>query len=99
VKKKIFVGKNKFRTWDDVDGYFVEKRFYGTWRLPGDVKVKIPSYHKTYETIIKTIIRNDFEIVDYKDTFPIKKSKRLFPEEYSIFSKRPYFCVWKVRKK
>jgi hypothetical protein len=45
------------------------------------------------------LLNNGFEIMGYKDTFPIKKAKRIFPEDYAEYSKIPYFCVWKVRKK
>jgi len=59
----------------------------------------MPYYHKTYETIIKIIVKNGYEIVDYKDCFPLKKAKKLFPEDYETFSRRTFFCVWKLRKK
>lgn len=99
VNKKIFVNGKKIRTWGD-EGYFDEKPFYATWEVySAGLKVKMPSYHKTYESIIKIIIKNGFEIVDYKDAFPIKRAKKNFPLEYKIFFKRPYFCVWKVMKK
>jgi len=85
--------------------YFSEKKIYSTWSFDKnntgkrDTKIRIPTHHKTYETIIKTIIKNGFEIVNYKDCFPLKKAKKLFPKDYALFSKIPYFCVWKVRKK
>ncbi|MBL7147365.1 MAG: hypothetical protein ISS82_00900 [Nanoarchaeota archaeon] len=83
-----------------LDNYFTERKIYNLWRNVGGLKnVKMPSYHKTYETIINLILKNKFEIVDYKDCFPLKKSKKLFPKDYKIFSKQPIFCVWKVRKK
>jgi len=69
--------------------YFTEKK----------LTTKIPSYHLTYETIIKTILKNGFEIVDYKDAFPLKKAKKLFPDYYERYSKIPFFMVWKVMKK
>jgi hypothetical protein len=65
----------------------------------GQKKTRVPGYHKTYETIIKTILRNGFEIVDYKDCYPMKKAKKLFPQYYKSYSKSPYFAVFKVRKK
>jgi len=94
-KKAIKCGKKKIYILDD---YFNERKIYGTFNF-GDKKVKIPAYHKTYETIIKTIIKNDFEIVNYKDAYPIKKAKKLFPEFYKEYTNVPFFCVWKVRKK
>ena len=78
----------------EIENYFDEKKMYKKWK-----SIKMPLYHKTYETIIKTIIKNNFEIVDYKDAFPLKKSKKLFPEDYKKYSKVPFFCVWKVKLK
>ncbi len=74
--------------------YFKEDKFYTKWK-----KIEMPSYHKTYETIIKTILRNNFEIVDYVDCFPLEKAKKLFLRDYNKFSKIPYFCVWKIKLK
>ncbi len=83
--------------------YFKEERQYSTWRNILNEKeikdIQMPEYHKTYETTIKTIIKNGFEIVDYVDCFPLKKAKKLFPRQYNFLSKVPYFCVWKVKKK
>ncbi len=85
------------------EDYFTERKIYKIWKSILHKKefkdIKMPAYHKTYETIIKTILKNNFEIIDYKDCYPIKKAKKLFPKQYRFLSKVPYFCVWKVRKK
>jgi len=96
ARKKIKVGKKKISV---LDNYFKEGKIYGPWQDNKGKKMRMSSYHKTYETIIKTIIKNGFEIVDYKDCFPIKKAKRLFPKDYAEYSKKPFFCVWKIKKK
>lgn len=96
-KKIKLTSKNRFVR--DVGDYFTEKKIYNTWKNIKGRDVKIHSYHRTYETIIRTIIKNNFEIADYKDCFPLKKAQKLFPKDYASFSKIPYFCVWKVRKK
>jgi len=87
----------------EFQSYFKERKIYGTWKnilYKKKVRnIRMPTYHKTYETIIKIIIKNDFEIVDYKDCFPIKKAKKLFPKDYNFAINFPYFCAWKVRKK
>jgi SAM-dependent methyltransferase len=95
--KKIKAGNKKLRVLG-IRNYFEENKFYGVWGMKKG-RIQIPSYHKTYETIIKIILRNDFEIAGYKDTKPVKKARKLFPKDYKIYSKIPYFCVWKVRKK
>ena len=96
TRKKIKVGNKEISVLGD---YFKEGKIYGPWTKNDGKKMKMHAYHKTYETIIKTIIKNGFEIVDYKDCFPIKKGKKLFPYDYAIYSKKPMFCVWKVKKK
>ncbi|HLC73704.1 MAG TPA: methyltransferase domain-containing protein [Candidatus Nanoarchaeia archaeon] len=96
ARKKIKVGKKKISVLDD---YFKEGKIYGHWRGNKVKDMRMFSYHKTYETIIKTIIKNGFKIIDYKDCFPIKKAKKLFPKDYAEYSKKPFFCVWKVMKK
>jgi|TARA_Y100000310_G_C20480596_1_gene714485 SAM-dependent methyltransferase len=93
--RKNKTGKRKVNI---LDNYFNEGKIYITWEDNKGKEMKIPFYHKTYETIIKVIIKNNFEIVDYKDCFPIKKAKKLFPEDYTEYSKKPIFCVWKVKK-
>jgi SAM-dependent methyltransferase len=96
--KRMNIGKKKIYVFGKIN-YFKEKPFYDDWKFENEqLVVKVPCYHKTYETIIKTIIKNGFEITDYKDCFPLKKSKKLFKGHYKIWSSIPYFCVWKVRK-
>ncbi len=95
--KTIKCNGKKFKALGIRD-YFDEKVHYADWTMEND-EVTVPSYHKTYETIIKTIIRNGFEIVDYKDTYPLEKAKKLFPKDYRVYSRMPYFCVFKLKKK
>lgn len=97
IADKVKVRGKKVKVLGD---YFKERKFYADWK-PHDqgLVVRMPAYHVTYETIIKRIVKNKFEIVDYKDTFPIKKAKKLFPKDYEYCSKVPFFTVWKVRKK
>jgi SAM-dependent methyltransferase len=92
---RIKVGKKTIKV---LGNYFKEERKYSFWKLNGK-KIKVFSYHITYETIIRRILKNGFEIIDYKDCFPIKKARKLFPEDYAEYSKRPFFCAWKVRIK
>jgi SAM-dependent methyltransferase len=96
--KRVKLGRKKYKALG-IRNYFDEKVHYANWSYPDGKSVDVPSYHKTYETIIRTIVRNGFELVDYKDTFPLSKAKKLFPEDYAEYSKYPYFSVWKVRKK
>lgn len=79
--------------------YFAEGRVEAEWVLPDGRKVVIPFYHKTFGTIVKTIVRNNFEIVDYEDLRPVSKAKNLFPKLYDSFTTIPHFCIWRLRKK
>ena len=96
--ERVIVGKKRYRVLG-IRSYFEEKVHYSDWGYPDGRVVRVPGYHKTYETIIKTILKSGFEIVDYKDCYPVKKAKKLFPEDYRTATKSPYFCVWKVKKK
>ena len=95
ARKKIKVGNKKISV---LDNYFKEGKIYANWKNNEGKNIKMSAYHRTYETIIKTIRNNNFEIIDYKDCFPIKKAKKLFPKDYREYSKKPFFCAWKVRK-
>ncbi len=79
--------------------YFDEGKYQFVAEFDNGKKIIIPCYHKTYESIIKNLIRNNFEILDYIDAFPDKRAKKLFPKSYEKFSKIPKFCIWKVRKR
>ncbi len=79
--------------------YFHDGKFCADWKDNTGKEMKMHYYHKTYEKIIQAIIKNKFEIVDYKDCFPIKKAKKIFPEEYDKYSREPLFTAWKIKKK
>jgi ubiquinone/menaquinone biosynthesis C-methylase UbiE len=92
--KKVRYKRRKFRVVSD---YFNEGFRIETWRF-NKMKVDIKGYHQTYGTIIKAIIKNGFEVIDYEDAFPVKKAEKLFPKDYKLWSNMPYFCTWKIRK-
>ena len=96
-KKEKVKGK-KMRVMG-IKSYFKDHKLSADWKLPNGKTATIITYVKTYEEMINIILKNNFEIVGYKDTFPLKKAKKLFPEEYELNSKIPFFCVWKIRKK
>jgi len=96
--KRKKIGNKKLRVLG-IKSYFKDHKLSADWKLPNGKKATIITYIKTYEEIIKIILKNKFEIVGYKDTYPLAKAKKLFPQEYEINTKYPFFCVWKVRKK
>ena len=94
--KKI---KHKGKSERIFTNYFKEGKVYGVWKDIKGKDLRMPTYHKRYETIIKIILKNGFEIIDYRDPFPIKKSKKLFLKKYNFSKKFPMFTSWKVKKK
>jgi SAM-dependent methyltransferase len=94
ARKKIKTGNKKITV---LDNYFNENKHDVTWRDNRGKKIKMFFYHKTYESIIRIILKNNFEIIDYKDCFPLKKAKKLFPQDYAEYSKKPFFCAWKLK--
>jgi hypothetical protein len=93
IKRVIWKGK-KFRLPND---YFNERPIKTVWESKGK-SGKTVHYHKTYGTIVKLLVKNGFEIIDYEDCKPIKKSKKLFPDLYKGELNFPRFCAWKARK-
>jgi len=98
TKVKVPGKKKKLRTFGK-NNYFTIKKIESIWNINGVEKVKMNPYHRTYGSIIKTIVKNGFEIVDYEDCRPIPKSEKIFPEHYKLNKNMPYFCVWKVQQK
>lgn len=79
--------------------YYYEGQAYVSWKDNEGKKMNMTFYRKTYQSIIEVILKNGFEIVGYKDCFPLKKAEKLFPEDYKEYSKKPFFTSWKVRLK
>ncbi|MFH1211923.1 MAG: class I SAM-dependent methyltransferase [Candidatus Woesearchaeota archaeon] len=88
LSKKKWKGK-EFRI---IERYFDERLIYDNWEK-GDKKYRVSHHHKTYGTIIKTIIRNGFEIVDYEDCKPPKSAKQKYLKAYEETMNIPNFCV------
>lgn len=87
--------KGSPRTYRKFKNYFKEGKTYAYWPT---FKVKIPYYHRTFQTLIKAIVKNNFVIEDFVDAKPIKKAKKLDLDSYETYSKIPHFSVFKVKK-
>ena len=61
VRERINYKGRKFRTFGD---YFNERKIYGIWRNFNGKDLKVASYHITYETLIRRILSNGFEIIN-----------------------------------
>ncbi len=89
TKEKWFFKKFKI-----IKDYFEEKLYKTYWD-----GCKTWHHHKTYGTIVKLLVRNNFEIIDYEDCKPPKYSSKQYPKKYKDYINMPRFCIWKVRKK
>jgi len=75
--------------------YFKEGKFYKRWPRLG---IRIVYQHFTFQTMIRTIVRNGFTIEDFVDTKTVKAAAKYDRSMYAFTSKVPWFSVWKVRK-
>lgn len=58
----------------------------------------VTKYHRTYATLVNSLIKNNFEIVEIKDSYASKEAIELYPKyEYQI--DKPYFTFVKALKK
>lgn len=95
-----FVKRNWFfRKYRELKGYFEEGEKKTQWLRDNTIAANASHYHKTYSTIVKLLVNNGFEIVDYEDCIPMKSAKKDYPRQYEKCVDSPHFCVWKVRKK
>ena len=94
VKKKWF-----FKKFKVLDGYFDEGLKNSTWAKDHKLSADIIHYHKTYGTIVKLLVNNGFEIIDYEDAKPLEKMRKLYEKHYNDTLNNPKFSVWKVRKR
>ena len=94
--KRHFINGKKVR---EIKNYFKEGLMTNRIITVNKKVITIKRYRKTYETIMKHILKNNFEILDYIDARPLPKAKKLFPEAYKKIMDLPYFCVWKLRKR
>lgn len=53
----------------------------------------------TIETLIKTGLKNGFELINYKDAKPTKESKRIDSDKYKLTTTLPTFIIFKFKKK
>jgi ubiquinone/menaquinone biosynthesis C-methylase UbiE len=87
--------KGKPRRYRFFVDYFKEGKFYEYWPRIG---VRMPYQHITFQTWIRTIVRNGFVIEDFVDSKTVKKAAKLDRSVYNFTSKVPWFSVFKVRK-
>ncbi len=87
--------KGKPRWYRIFSNYFKEGKFYTYWP---NFKAHMPYRHITFQTWIKTIVKNGFVIEDYIDAKPVREGEKIKKSSYEFTSRVPYFCVFKIRK-
>jgi ubiquinone/menaquinone biosynthesis C-methylase UbiE len=92
VTHRIKGKPRKFRVFGD---YFNEGKFYERWPKLG---IRLAYQHFTFQTMIRTIVRNGFVLEDFIDTKTVKAAEKIDRSMYAFTSKVPWFSVWKVRK-
>jgi len=60
-------------------------------------KIKLHSY--TFQTWIRAILKNKFEIIEYIDEKPVPESKKYNAAKYKMNTTLPTFILFKLRKK
>lgn len=68
--------------------YFNNDKYY--WKMCGE---KIPSFHHTFEKIVKSLKEAGFVLKDLVECRPVKSAKELFGD-FEYTSKYPTFCVF-----
>lgn len=58
----------------------------------------VTKYHRTYATLVNTLIKNNFEIVEIKDSYASEEAIKLCPK-YKYQIDKPYFTFVKAVKK
>lgn len=99
VTEKVVKIKWFFRKFRILKDYFKEEKRVGKWRKDKNISADITHYHKTYGTIVKLLVANGFEILDYEDCKPAISSRKGYEKYYDTNLDYPHFCVWKVEKK
>ena len=87
--------KGKPNSTRNFENYFRETIYTHTWGKKDGTKVRY--MHRTYETIIRTIIRNGFSIEDYIDAKPVLSGRKVDKNAFESTSRLPYVCVFRVR--
>lgn len=83
-------GSGRLQVFGD---YFKRRTLYPKWS-----NSTVPEVHRTYEDWIDVMLKNKFTIVGYKDAKPIPRAKKVNRRHYNIYSKLPWFTVWKLQK-
>lgn len=82
-----------------VKSYFTTDKTEIIYTTKNGKKVKIFNYIIKPKEIIRLAQKYGFEIIDYEDTKPLPRAKKIDSKEYNFYSKVPLFSIWKLKKK
>ena len=88
--KKVYIGEKQYNLLSD---YCNEGERNNYWN-----GIKVTKYHRTYITLIKTLLKNNFEIIDMLDSYASKRAIELC-DKYKHPKDKPFFVFFKVKKK
>lgn len=56
-------------------------------------------YPSTYEQLLRWALRAGFELIGYSDCKPVRRARQLFPQDYAVYARVPFFCLFHLRKR
>ncbi len=92
--------KGKPKNYRRFDDYFKEGAGVSNWWKGTKYEVHMPAYRRTYQSWIRTVLRNGFTIDDYVDaklTRGVKRAPLSLYKAYRHRAKIPYIAVFRVR--
>jgi len=87
-----FIDKKRNKTF-----YFGQK--LRTPKMEWFPGMKLQSYNYPIQTNLRCLVKNNFELLDLVDCYPIKSFKKLYPEKYKHHTKYPLWTIYVCRKK
>lgn len=100
VTSPIFIGENfekritvNGKTYNLLSDYCNEGERNNYWN-----DIPVTKYHRTFVTLFKTLLKNNFEILDVFDSYSTDEAIALC-SKYARQKDKPYFIFFKVRKK
>lgn len=90
IEKRIVVNGKTYNLFSD---YCNEGERNNYWN-----DVVVTKYHRTYVTLFKTLLKNNFEILEVLDSYASDEAIKLCPK-YTLQKDKPYFVFFKVKKR
>lgn len=89
-EKKTYINGKRYNLLSD---YCNEGECNNFWN-----GIPVTKYHRTYITLFKTLLKNNFEILEILDSYASDEAVKLC-EKYAYQKDKPYFVFFKAKKK